>query len=54
MKLFGCTKSKIAKVKYGESMPQFKITEVVLVHWNIVNNDYKENSRVKSLVYIFS
>ena len=27
-----------------------EITEVVLVHWNIVNNDYHQDSR---LLYIF-
>ena len=27
-------------------MPYLKITEVVLVHCNIVNNNYQQNSRV--------
>ena len=27
-------------------MPHLEITEVVLVHCNIVNNNYKHNSRV--------
>ena len=27
-------------------MPHIKITEVVLVHCNIVNNDYQQDSRV--------
>ena len=27
-------------------MPHFEITEVLLVHCNIVNNDYQQNSRV--------
>ena len=27
-------------------MPPLKITEVVLVHCNIVNNDYQQDSRV--------
>ena len=27
-------------------MPHFEITEVVLVHCNIANNDYQQNSRV--------
>ena len=36
MNLFGSTKSKINKDKNGENMPTFKITEVVLVHSNIV------------------
>ena len=27
-------------------MSHLEITEVVLIHYNIVNNDYQENSRV--------
>ena len=27
-------------------MPHLEITEVVLIHWNIVNNDYQQDSRV--------
>ena len=27
-------------------MPHLEFTEVILVHWNIVNNDYQHNSRV--------
>ena len=30
----------------GEDVPYLEITEVVLVHWNIVNNNYQQNSRV--------
>ena len=39
MKLLGRTKSKITKDKNGENVPNLKITEVVLIHCNIVNND---------------
>ena len=46
MKLLGSTKSKITKDENGENMPYLEITEVVLVHWNIVNNDYQKDSRV--------
>ena len=46
MKLLGSTKNKITKDKDGESVPHLEITEVVLVHCNIVNNDYQEDSRV--------
>ena len=45
MKLFGSTKNKITKDKNGENVPHLEITEVVLVHWNIVNNDYQQDSR---------
>ena len=41
MKLFGSTKNKITKDKNGENLPDLEITEVVLVHCNIVNNDYQ-------------
>ena len=45
MKLLGGNKSKIAQDKNGENIPNLKITQVVLVHCNIVNNDYKQDSR---------
>ena len=46
MKLLGSTKNKITKDKIGENVPHLEITEVVLVHCNIVNNDYQQDSRV--------
>ena len=46
MKLLGSTESKITKNKNGENVPHLKITEVVLIHCNIVNNDYQQDSRV--------
>ena len=46
MKLLGSTKNKIAKDENGENVPHLEITEVVLVHCNIVNNDYQQDSRV--------
>ena len=46
MKLLGSTGSKISKDKDGENVPQLEITEVVLIHCNIVNNDFQRNSRV--------
>ena len=46
IKLLGSTEKKIAKDKNGEKVPYLEITEVVLVHCNIVNNDYQQNSRV--------
>ena len=41
MKLLGSTKNKITKDKSGGNVPHLEITEVVLVHCNIVNNDYQ-------------
>ena len=46
MKLLGSTKSKITKDKNGENVPHLEITEVVLIHCSIVNNDYQQDSRV--------
>ena len=46
MKLLGSTKNKITKDKNGENVPHLEITEVVLVHCNMVNYDYQHDSRV--------
>ena len=46
MKLLGSTKSKITKNENGETVPHLELTELVLVHCNIVNNDYEHDSRV--------
>ena len=45
MKLLGSTKKK-TQDKNGENVSHLEITEVVLVHCNIVNNDYQQDSRV--------
>ena len=46
MKVLGSSGNKITKDKNGENVPHLEITEVVLVHCNMVNNDYQRNSRV--------
>ena len=46
MKLLESTKDKITEDKNGENVPHLEITEVVMVHCNIVNNDYQQDSRV--------
>ena len=46
MKLLGRTKNKITEDKNGENVPHLEITEVVLVHCDIVNNDHQQDSRV--------
>ena len=46
MKLLGSTENKIAKDKNCENVPFLEITEVALVHCDIVNNDYQQDSRV--------
>ena len=45
IKLLGSNENKIAKYKNGKNVPHLEITEVVLVHYNIVNNDYQQDSR---------
>ena len=52
MKLLGSNKSKITKDKDGENVPYFEIAEVVLIHWNVVNDSYQK--KFKSLAYICS
>ena len=44
--LLGITENKITTDENGENVPHLEITEVVLVHCNIVNNDYQQDSRV--------
>ena len=46
MKLLGSTENKTTKDKNGENVPHLTITEVILVHCNISNNDYRQDSRV--------
>ena len=46
MKLLKNTENKITKDKNGERVPHLEITEVVLIHYNIVSNDYQQNLRV--------
>ena len=46
MKLLGSTVSKINKDKNGKNVPNLEVVEIVLVHCNLVNNDYQQNSRI--------
>ena len=46
MELRGSTESKITKDKNGENVPHLEIVELVLVHCNLVDNDYQEDSRI--------
>ena len=45
-KLLSSTKNKITKYKNDKNVSHLEITEVVIIHCNIVNNDYQQNSRV--------
>ena len=46
IKLLKTTKSKLTKNKNGENVHHLQITEAVLIHCNIVNRDYQDDSRV--------
>ena len=46
MKLLGSTESKITKNKNGKNVPHLEIAELVLIHCNIVTNNYQQNSRI--------
>ena len=46
MKLLGSTESKTTKDKNSENVPHLEIVELVLVHCNLVNNDYQQDSRI--------
>ena len=45
MKLLESTENKITKGENGENVSHLEITEVVLVHCKIVNNDFQHDSR---------
>ena len=46
MKLFGSPESKITKDKHVKNVPGLEVVELVLVHCNLVNNDYQQDSRI--------
>ena len=46
MKLLGSTESKITKDKNSENVLHLEIVELALVHCNLVNNDYQQDSRI--------
>ena len=52
MKLLGNSQSKITKDKDGENVPHLEVVELVLVHCNLVNNDYQEV--INNIIYICS
>ena len=53
MKLLGSTESKITKDKHLENVPHLEVFELVLVHCNLVNNDYQQDSRRLFTFYCF-
>ena len=46
MKLLGSPKKVVDKDKNGENVPKLESVEVVLVHCNLVKNDYQHTSKV--------
>ena len=46
MKLLGSTESKRTKDKNGENVLHLEIVELLLVHCNLVNNNYQQDSRI--------
>ena len=46
MKLLGSTNKVVDKDKNSENVPKLEIVEVVLVHCNLVKNDYQHTSKV--------
>ena len=51
MKLLGNTKKVVDKDKNGENVPKLESVEVVLVHCNIVKNDYQHSSKFYLLLF---
>ena len=46
MKLLRSTENKITKDKNGEIVPHLEVVELVLVHCNLFNHDYQQDSRI--------
>ena len=46
MKLLESTKKDVDKDKDGKNVPKLESVEVVLVHCNLVKNDYQQTSKV--------
>ena len=46
MKSLGSTENKITKDKNSQNVPHLEVVELVLVHCNLVNNNYQQHSRI--------
>ena len=46
MQLLGSSTKFIENSKDGELLPGLEAAEVVLVHWNLLNNSYHQASKV--------
>ena len=52
MKLLGSTNKVVDKDKNGENVPKLESAEVVLVHCNLVKNDYQHASHQKLFTFV--
>ena len=52
MALVGSTKSKIYKDKNGENLHQLEFTEVVLIHFHIINNSCQQLLDISPKIFI--
>ena len=46
MKLLGSTKKDVDQNKDGENVPKLEPVQVVLVHCNLVNDNYQQASKI--------
>ena len=46
MKLLGSAEITITKDKNGENVLHLEVVELVLIHCNLVNNDFQQDSRI--------
>ena len=47
MKLLGSTKKDVDSDRNGENVPKLESVEVVLVHYNLVKNDYQASKALE-------
>ena len=53
MQLLGSSKKVIDKNKNGELVPILETVEVVLVHCNLVNNNYQQAQQESKVLFTF-
>ena len=46
MKLLGSTNKNFDQDKNGEKIPKLEIVDVILLHFNVVNSNYQQESKV--------
>ena len=51
MRLLGSTKKDVDENKNSENIPKLESVEVVLVHCNLVNNNYQQASKILFILY---